>query len=118
MDGVTLADLRARRDALDEEIRAVEEREHANWNMALDLCEDTLVAWLQQRGTEYGRNDRKNETTWDIGHGALTVTFGTDGTQWCRGLRLVSGKTLTLEWSEVPEPERFLAIVAALLGEG
>jgi hypothetical protein len=113
----SLADLRARRDALDAEIREAEEREVEAWNTALDKCEDALVAWLRERGTEYGRDDRKNITTWDVGHGALTAEFGMDGTQWSRSLRLVSGRTLTLEWSEVPEPERFLAIVAVLLGE-
>lgn len=116
MSKVTLADLRARRDALDEEIRVAEANARADWNFALNRCEDALVNWLQAHSVEYGSRDRKNETIWDIGHGALTVTFVTDDGQYGPGaLRMTSGGTLNLEWSEVPEPERLLAIVAVLL---
>ena len=117
MDGVTLADLRARRDALNEEIRAAEEREVEAWNERLDECEHALDKWIVAHKIDVDRREAWNEVTWDVGHGALTVTFGCDGTQWSRCLRLVSGKTLTSEWSEVPEPERFLAIVAVMLGK-
>jgi hypothetical protein len=118
-DGVTLADLRARRDALDAEIREVEARERENWNTALNACEDALTNWLNEHKIEWDARPRKNETIWDIGHGALSVTFGADEAQYSRGLWAVSGRngTLRLAWSEVPEPERFLAVVAVLLGK-
>jgi hypothetical protein len=115
MDGVTLADLRARRDALDEEIRKAEDLAAADWNSALDRCEGALVEWLHAHSVEYGGRDRKNEVTWDCGHGALTVTFAMDDGEHRPGLRMASGRVLYLEWSEVPEPDRMLAIVAVLL---
>lgn len=115
MSEVTLADLRARRDALDEEIRVAEANARADWNFALNRCEDVLVEWLQAHSVEYGRRDRKNETMWDIGDDVLTVTFAMDDGEHRPGLRMTSGRTLNLEWSEVPEPERMLAVVAVLL---
>jgi hypothetical protein len=117
MDGVTLADLKARRAALDEEIREVENRERNAWNTALGACENALGAWLNEHDIEWMPATRKNETTWDVGHGALHVTFGAAEENYSRSLRLLSGKTLSAEWSEEPDPARFLAIVAALLGK-
>jgi hypothetical protein len=117
VDGVTLADLVARRDALEAEIAAAKKREREDWNGALWNCENALTEWLRGHSIECSRRSRKNEETWDIGHGALTVTFVEDEPGYGRGLRMVSGRTLTLEWSEVPDPERFLAIVAVLMGE-
>lgn len=115
MDGSTLAGLEARRAALDAEIRRVKQDERQAWNDGIDQCESALNDWLGEHAIEVTTRDRKNETIWDVGHGALTVTFGEAGTEWAPGLRLLSGGTLTLEWSEVPTPARFLAIVAALL---
>jgi hypothetical protein len=117
MDSVTLADLRARRAALDEEIRVVEARDRENWNEALDYVVSVLDDWLREHKIEYSQIERKNEETWDVGHGALTVTFGFDDGEHSRSVRMVSGKTLNLEWSEAPKPERLLAIVAVLLGK-
>jgi hypothetical protein len=116
MDGVTLADLRARREAMDEEVRKAEVALRMDWNGALYNCEDALNEWLCERSVEVASRERKNATIWDVGHGALEVTFVRDDEQYGAGaLRMTSGKTLTLEWSEVPEPARMLAIVAALL---
>jgi hypothetical protein len=117
MDGETLADLRARREALDEEIRKVELAERDAWNSTLDACEEALGTWLGRHKIDWKTTERKNEETWDIGHGALSVTFGEDEADYRRCLRVVSGGTLTLEWEEVPEPLRFLAIVAVVMGE-
>lgn len=113
---MNLGDMYEERARLDAAIRAAEKQEHESWNLALGDCQDALVAWLRYRMIEVERRVRKNEETWDIGHGALVVTFGEDGTQWARSLRMVSGKTLTLEWSEVPQPNRLVAVAAALLG--
>lgn len=113
----TLEEMRAERDKLNIQIREAELNAAREWNAALTTVTFALADWLATSGVEYTVSERKNEETWDIGHGALEVTFGTDGEQWARGLRAVSGKTLTLEWREVPAPERFLSIVAALLGE-
>lgn len=118
MDGTTLAELRARRAALDEEIRAAEKRQRDSWNNSLWDCENALTGWMREHSAEHSRGNRKNETSYDIGHGALTAVFGEDDGEHPPRLRLESGRTLTLEWSEVPEPDRFLAIVAVLLGEG
>ena len=116
MDGVTLADLRARRAALDEEIRVAEANDRADWNFALDRLEEALGEWLREHKIEYSQRDRKNEVIWDIGYGALAVTFGFDDGEHARSVRMVSGKTLNLESSGVPEPARLLAIAAVLLG--
>jgi len=116
MDGVTLADLRARRAALDEEIRVAEANDRADWNFALDRLDEALGEWLREHKIEYSQRERKNQTIWDVGHGALAVTFGLDDGEYARGLGMVSGRTLTLGWSELPDPERLIAIVAALLG--
>jgi hypothetical protein len=117
MDEVTLADLRARREALDEEIRKAEANARADWNFAVNRCAFALADWLAEHSIEYTRRERKNATIWDAGNGALTVTFATDDEEYGSGaLRMTSGKTLRLEWDEVPEPARLLAIVAALLG--
>ena len=112
-----LSEMRAERDRLDAEIAAAEKQACENWNTALAACEDALVRWLKEHKIEYTRRDRKNETIWDVGHGALTANFGFAGEHYGSWMRVESGRTLTLEWSEVPEPERMLAIVAALLNE-
>lgn len=112
---MNLAEMRAERDRLDAQIAAAEKQAREDWNTALSMCEDALVKWLKEHGIEYGRHDRKNEVTWDAGHGALAVTFGYAGENYGRSLRMTSGGTLALEWSQVPAPERMLAIVAALL---
>jgi hypothetical protein len=108
--------MRAERDRLDAQIREAEKLERANWNIALDACEEALGTWLRERKVEYTTRERKNTETWDVGHGALEVTFVSADEQYGQGgLRMVSGRTLTLEWSEVPEPARMLAVVAVLL---
>jgi hypothetical protein len=113
---VNLDEMRAERDRLDAEIAAAEKKERAHWNMALDGCECALGEWLRKNSVEWQARERKNEETWDIGHGALTVTFGQDDGEHGRGLSMASGQTLTLEWSAVPEPERLISVVAVLLG--
>jgi hypothetical protein len=112
---VNLAEMRAERDRLDAEIAAAEKKACEDWNTALSACEDALVNWLHEHAIEYSRADRKNEVTWDAWHGALTVTFGFAEANYGFGMRMTSGGTLSLEWSEVPEPARLLDIVAALL---
>lgn len=115
---MNLTEMRAERDRLDAEIAATEKQGRENWNSALNRCEDALIEWLHGHSVEYGSHERKNATTWDVGHGALTVTFVADDGQYGPGaLRMTSGQTLTLDWSEVPEPARMLAIVAVLLGK-
>jgi hypothetical protein len=121
---VNLSEMRAERvrlhqqqERLNAEIRAVEEKYSKSWNLALDACEDALGTWLSERKIEVESRDRKNALIWDVGHGALTVIFVRDDERYGRGaLQMVSGRTLTLEWSEVPEPARMIAIVTALLG--
>jgi hypothetical protein len=112
---VDLQEMRAERDRLNAAISEAERKERQNWNLALADLENSLEAWLREQAIDADDGERKNETTWDIGHGALSVTFGRDEEGRARSLRMVSGRTLTLEWSELPEPPRMLAIVAALL---
>ena len=111
-----LAEMRAERARLDAAIRAAEDNVRADWNLALSLCEDALVEWLRAHAVEYTRYDRKNVTSWNIRHGVLVAEFSADDGEHRPGLRVLAGESLTLEWSEVPELERFLAIVAVLLG--
>jgi hypothetical protein len=113
---VKLDEMRAERDRLDAEIAAAENQERANWNAAMAACEDALSDWLRGHAVSQVARERKNAVIWDIGHGALTATFARDGENYGRGLSMVSGKTLTLEWSEVPKPERLISVVAVLLG--
>lgn len=110
--------MRAERARLDAAIAKREEVERRSWNALLDDCEDALGRWVALNHIDRDTSTRKNWIVWAIGHGALSVHFGYDDKRpdWGRGFQLVSGKTLTLEWSEVPEPDRFIAIVAALLG--
>lgn len=120
MDRTSLADLRARRDALDEEIRTAEANARADWNSALDDCETAFSDWLASRSIEATSRERKNVVIVDVGNGALTAMFVRDDAQYGPGaLRVVSGReqTVTLEWNHVPESGRLLAIVAALLNE-
>lgn len=112
-----LVQMRAERDRLDSEIRAAEQAERGAWNRALGEASGALSAWLhEQHVIDVARRERKNAEILDVGNGALTATFARDEENYSRGLRVQSGKTLTLEWSEVPEPARFLAVVAVLLG--
>jgi hypothetical protein len=115
-DGQGLAQMRAKRDRLDAQIKAAEKQRSLTWNTRLDDCAEVLGAWCLKAGVETETRSRKNEQIWDAGHGALTVHFGYSGSNYEGGLRLVSGRTLTLEWREVPEPDRFMQIVKALLG--
>jgi hypothetical protein len=112
---MNLAEMRAERDRLVAEIAAAEKQERENWNEALSVCEDGLASWLRGHGIEVTASERKNETVLDVGHGALTVAFGFAEANYGHWLRMTSGQTLTLEWSEVPAPARLLDIAAVLL---
>ena len=121
MDGVTLDDLRARRAALDEEIRVTEMRERASWNEALEDRMAHLQDWMREHAVEVSSRDRKNAVIWDCGNGALEVTFVYNDQKYGPGaLRMTSGcrETVTLEWNHVPEAARLLSIVAVLMNAG
>lgn len=113
---MNLTEMRAERDRLDAEIAAAEKQERENWNEALDYAVCVLGDWLREHSVEAERRERKNEVVWNVGHAALVVTFAYADGEHSPGLRMISGQTLTLDWSEVPEPARMLAIVAVLLG--
>jgi hypothetical protein len=111
-----IEEMRAERDRLDAEITSAEKAARDRWNEALDAFAAALGDWLCEHKVEVQSRDRKNAVISDVGHGALEVTLVYSDEQYGPGaLRMVSGKTLTLEWSEVPELSRALAIVAVLL---
>lgn len=112
-----LVQMRAERDRLDSEIRAAEQAQRGAWNKALVDVEVAFSAWLrEQHVIDVDKRERKNAEIWDIGNGALVATFARDEENYRRALYVQSGATLRLEWSEVPGPARFLAVVAVLLG--
>lgn len=115
----SLSEMRAERERLDKEIRAAEEQAHRDWNSKLDACESALFNWCSSTGIEFDSRDRKNEVIFTVGHGAMTVWFGyhRDEHHVPDTLRMVSGMTLSLEWTEIPDPDRFMNLVKVLLGK-
>ena len=115
MTDQTLAELRASREKLDAEIAAREAEARTSWNEELLDCAMRLEDWLRARKLEFTVRDRRNTEIWNIGHDALTITFARDEGEYHPGLYAISGGTLTLEWQELPEPDRFARICAACL---
>lgn len=114
---LSIAELEAERNRLTGLIQAAK---HAGWNTALGGCENALDAWLTSRAIDGSTTARENAVIWDIGHGTLTVTFVYSSEPYGAGsLKIRSERdALTLEWSQVPAPERLLTLIAALLNEG
>jgi hypothetical protein len=116
INSMNLAELRAERERLDGQIKQAEQNVRQLWNTALDACEEALGTWLLAEQIGFTSRERKNAEIWDIAGGVMEVTFATDDEHYGPGRMYAKTGALTLEWTEVPTPQRFIAIIAVLLG--